>query len=680
MSEILAPCGGMESLIAAVNSGADAVYLGEEHFSARRNAENFNENTLKEAVKLCHYSGVKVYVTLNTLIFDKEMSELAKAIEACARAEIDAFIIQDLGVVRLVKDMVPEVPVHASTQMTVNSLYGAIAAEKLGFSRVVLGRELSFEQIKYITQNCNIETEIFVHGALCVCVSGQCYMSSVLGGRSGNRGLCAQPCRLDFTYGDRHNILSLKDISLIKHLKELENIGVNSFKIEGRMKRPEYVAGAVDACRKALANKEFDIDTLGKVFSRSGFTDGYYTDSFKNMQGIRTKEDVVSAPRALNAMKQIYHRPFVRHIVDINAEILKGKSVKLTAKSGTVNAEITGDIPEIAVNKTMTTDYVKSQLSKLGGTVYRAGDVNVTLDEGLIISASGLNELRRRLIAHLSENMLIKNSHNYRINPYREFTSDIRKNPRMAYRCEVSNQQQLKEALSEDDYEFIYAPYDLLSENTPDKFRIIALPPVFLADCENEVKKKLLWLKESGYTHIGSYTVGHTLLIKELGLIPHGTIRQNITNSISASEHIKTGLQDISLSPELLMQDAIDIAKKTPAKCGIIAYGRLPLMLTRRCPINDGKPCGKNKRKDCKGFIKDRQGNNIPVICGINTVEILNPDVLVLSDRQRDINSFDFVILKFTYEKNTGEILRMYKNDIKSEGKLTRGLYYRGVQ
>ena len=214
MSEILAPCGAMESLTAAVNAGADAVYLGEEYFSARKNADNFTAEQLCDAVRFCHYSGVKVYVTLNTLVFDREIPLLAKAIENCAKADVDAFIVQDMGVARLSRQIVPELPLHASTQMTVNSPEGAIMAKELGFTRVVLGRELSFAQIKAITESCDIETELFVHGALCVCISGQCYMSSVLGGRSGNRGLCAQPCRLDFTSGDRHNVLSLKDLSI----------------------------------------------------------------------------------------------------------------------------------------------------------------------------------------------------------------------------------------------------------------------------------------------------------------------------------------------------------------------------------------------------------------------------------------------------------------------------------
>ena len=286
MSEILAPCGAMESLTAAVNAGADAVYLGEEYFSARKNADNFTAEQLCDAVRFCHYSGVKVYVTLNTLVFDREIPLLAKVIENCAKADVDAFIVQDMGVARLSRQIVPELPLHASTQMTVNSPEGAIMAKELGFTRVVLGRELSFAQIKAITESCDIETELFVHGALCVCISGQCYMSSVLGGRSGNRGLCAQPCRLDFTSGDRHNVLSLKDLSLTEKLPELAKAGITSFKIEGRMKTALYVATVARTYRKAIddymespelyrSNMEYYKSEIAKCTYRQ-FTTGFY--------------------------------------------------------------------------------------------------------------------------------------------------------------------------------------------------------------------------------------------------------------------------------------------------------------------------------------------------------------------------------------------------------------------
>ena len=259
MIEILAPCGGEDSLPAALNSGADAVYLGVTAFSARRNAKNFDLGALSDAVRLCHISGVKVYVTLNTLVFDDELTGLAAAAAGIEKSGADGVIVQDLGAAQVIHKAAPSLRLHASTQMTVTSAAGAEFARKHGFSRVVLAREMSFEEIEHVVKNVDIETEVFVHGALCVCVSGQCLMSAVYGGRSGNRGLCAQPCRLDFTYGDRHSVLSLKDLSIIEHLPELDRIGVTSAKIEGRMKRPEYVAAAVTACRNVLDGKKPDM-------------------------------------------------------------------------------------------------------------------------------------------------------------------------------------------------------------------------------------------------------------------------------------------------------------------------------------------------------------------------------------------------------------------------------------
>ena len=249
MSEILSPLGGISDLQAALNSGADAVYLGLKDFSARKNAENFTAEELETVCAECHRRSVKVYAALNTLVYDSEAEKFAECVKSAAECGVDGLIIQDLGAAEIAKRVCPKLPRHASTQMTLNSAAGVNAAQQLGFCRAVIGRELSFEQIKRVAENTGIELEVFVHGALCVCISGQCYMSSIFGGRSGSRGLCAQPCRLDFTCGDRHSVISLKDSSLVPHLRELDDIGIASLKIEGRMKRPEYIACAADACR-----------------------------------------------------------------------------------------------------------------------------------------------------------------------------------------------------------------------------------------------------------------------------------------------------------------------------------------------------------------------------------------------------------------------------------------------
>ena len=328
MIEILAPCGGENCVPAALNTGADAVYLGVTAFSARKNAKNFTPEQLDEAIRLCRLSGVKVYVAMNTLIFDNELGEAVKTAKSLYEKGIDALIVQDMGLVRRLRNEIPELSLHASTQMTITSAAGAEFARKQGFKRVVLAREMSLKEIKRVVENVDIETEVFVHGALCVCVSGQCLMSAMYGGRSGNRGLCAQPCRLDFSFGNRHNVLSLKDLSVIENLRKLSEIGVTSAKIEGRMKRPEYVAAAVNACRMSLSGETPNMERLKSVFSRSGFTKAYYDGTISDMSGIRTKDDVDSSAAVLKEIRRLYDKPYKRHTVDIHIIIKENAPVK----------------------------------------------------------------------------------------------------------------------------------------------------------------------------------------------------------------------------------------------------------------------------------------------------------------------------------------------------------------
>lgn len=398
MLEILAPCGSPEALEAALNSGADAVYLGLSSFSARKNAANFSFPELAEGVKKAHRQGTRVYVTLNTLVFDDELAEVKKTILQIAEAKADGVIVQDFGVVRLIRDIAPSLRLHASTQMTVTSASGAEFALKQGFSRVVLPRELSLEEIKAITSRVDIETEVFVHGALCVCLSGQCLLSAVIGGRSGNRGLCAQPCRLNYRCGERDYVLSLKDLSLIERLKDLEEAGVTSAKIEGRMKRPEYVAAAVGGCRRSLNGEKADIELLKTVFSRSGFTESYFDGTMRNMQGTRQKEDSEGLSGVLSSVRQTYREPYKRFAVDFEVNIRAELPISCTAVCGSFTEAVTGDIPQKAVNRSTTEEEIIKRIGKLGGTVFKTGQISVNIDSGLSVSAAALNDLRRRAI------------------------------------------------------------------------------------------------------------------------------------------------------------------------------------------------------------------------------------------------------------------------------------------
>lgn len=688
MKEILAPCGGGESLTAALNAGADAVYAGMTRFSARKNAENFDAEELRAAVVECHKRGVKLYVALNTLVYDEELAEFAECVRLAAEVGTDGLIIQDLGAARLAGRICPDMPLHASTQMTLNSVCGVAAAKRLGFSRAVIGRELSSAEIKQIADaadNENIEIEIFVHGALCVCVSGQCYMSSVFGGRSGNRGLCAQPCRLDFSVGGRHNVISLKDSSIIGHLNDRELEGVCSFKIEGRMKRPEYVACAVDACRKSLDGGEYDADRLGGIFSRGGLTESYYDGSMRDMNGIRGRDDVENSARALVGIKELYKSERARFAVDICAVIRAGEPIcaRAVCECGAVEA-LSEVIPETASGKPIGAEDVCKRLGKLGGTQFYPRDIKAEVGEGLYVSAAALNALRRTLCERLESVVLEKLTPIYDIREYapmkRPFSEAVAASKAVKYRAEVTTQEQLEQALKLD-FELIYAPIGLLSEDTPDKGRIAVALPLVLTGIEDEIAARLSALKRLGFSKCLAQTLGAAELLRKCGFETYGGYRMNILNSLAAEACAELGFKDITLSFEGTAAKLAEIGSPIPR--GILAYGRIPLMLTRRCPIADGKPCGRvtpfGEGEPCGGAITDRRGNELRVLCGGNCVELLNPDVLWLGDKGDVLRGFDFAVMKFTDESDLAEILELYRRGGKPEGKLTRGLYFRGA-
>lgn len=674
MSEILAPCGSYESLIAALNSGADAVYAGMKRFSARKNAENFSDEELEKAVTECHKRGVKLYIALNTLVYDEELTDFADCVKTAAKYGVDGIIVQDLGGAELIRQICPKMPRHASTQMTLNSVSGVKAAKELGFSRVVIGRELSKDEIVEISSNTDLELEVFVHGALCTSVSGQCYMSAFFGRRSGNRGLCAQPCRLDFNVNGRHNVISLKDSSLVGKLPELPEI--SSFKIEGRMKRPEYVACAVDACVKSLKNEQYDEELLSNIFSRGGLTDGYFTGRMTDMNGIRGKEDVDFSAKALSSIRSIYKDEFPRIKVDIFVKIQSGTAIYAVADYGCGSIKAISEvIPEKAVGQPLTAKSVCDRMSKLGGTQFYAGKVNAEIEDGLYVSASALNALRRELCDKLGDIVLELNTPVYDIfkPDFPEITSNSAK--KTAYRAEIQTAEQLEQALKLP-FEMIYAPFDLLGENTPEKGRIAVAPPLIIN--EKADRKKLCELREMGFENGFAQTLAHAVLLKECGFKIHGGFRMNILNGISANVCKKFGFSDLTLSIEGAANKLSGISCDIPT--GIVAYGKLPLTLMRRCPIANGKTCGiRGGKNGCEKRITDRFGRNIPVLCGRRSVELLNPDPLILSDKPEVLRKFDFAVFNFTDENNLEEIVKMYENCVSPNGKFTRGMTFDGV-
>ena len=663
--EILAPAGSYESLVAAVRCGADAVYLGAKGLNARRNADNFDDEQLNRAVLYCKQRGVKVYLTANTLVADEEFNEAYHTIDSALGAGADGFIVQDLGLAKVIRECFPSARLHASTQCSASTPDGFRQLEELDFCRAVIPREMSSDEIKEIRQSTSMELEAFVHGALCMSVSGQCYLSAMLGGRSGNRGLCAQPCRLKFSADGKGGCdLSLKDLSLIKHAREMEKLGVCSLKIEGRMKRPEYVAAAVTACRSAL-DGEYDADrenVLRSVFSRSGFTDGYFTGRRADMFGTRQKEDVVAAKEVLKDLSHLYdnENPLVPVTVDFSCE--RGKNAVLTVAADEKTVTVTGAVPEAAINKPMTKESVTARLLKFGGTQYYAHSVNIKLDDGLIIPAGVLNGMRRDAVEKLNAvpdieykklPLPILSMTEHRVEPY--LTASFLH----------------PDTIPKDNpFERIFIPV-WSEEKYFDDEKIGAELPRGLFGCEQKLKKQLTVLKEIGVKKILASNIGAYKTAKDMGFDVFGGFGLNVFNSRTARQ-----FRSPILSFELTLQQANAVSAEDT---GIIGYGKLPLMLTRNCPVKNRIGCEVCKKQ---GRLTDRKGFEFSVKCSpYPCVEIYNPIPLYMGDRIGEIHT-DFVHLAFTDESagEVCEIIKKYSDHAELGKKYTRGLYYRGVK
>ena len=662
--EILAPAGGMESLVAAVRCGANAVYLGTKEINARRGAQNFDINELEEAVEYCHARNVRLYLALNILVSDSELKTAYETVKTALTLGIDAFIVQDLGLAEMIKTHFPTAVLHASTQCSVNTPDGFKKLEELGFKRAVIPREMSLDEIKEIRKSTSLELEAFVHGALCMCVSGQCYLSAMLGGRSGNRGLCAQPCRLGFSADNSKSCdLSLKDLSLIHHIHELAEAGVMSLKIEGRMKRPEYVAASVTACKKAIGgeyNNNFET-TLKSVFSRSGFTDGYLTGKRYDMFGTRQKEDVVSANGVLKELSHLYDNENPLVPIDLEFSCREGERpcLKATALSKTVT--VYGEIPQRAINKPTTAETVGIRISKFGNTPYRVNKCEVSIDEGLIIPASELNGMRRQAVEELMkcERPDV---------PYIEYTE------KPAQRSNNTDEK-------------YYTARFLDPESIPDRhpFKRIFIPvwcndedfidnragveiPRGLFGMEPQLKKRLERLRKIGVKNALCSNLGAYKTAEDMGFKVFGDFGLNIFNSESAA---------MFNSPIISFEATLEhISKINADDKGVIAYGYLPLMITRNCPIKNHLGCSQ-----CTGKLTDRKGFDFSVLCSkYPCVEILNSTVLYMGDRQNEINA-DFLHFYFTTETKSQveKIISSFESGTPLDEKYTRGLYYRGV-
>ena len=686
--EILAPVGNEEMLRAAVFSGADAVYLGFSGFNARTSANNFNADTLKDAVAFCHARGVAVHVALNTTVYGGELPALEQAIRAVAASGADAVICQDLAVATLIGKIAPQLPRHGSTQMSVHSLQGALELKELGFTRVVLARELSMPEVEHITKHCGIETECFVHGALCMCVSGQCYMSAFLGGRSGNRGSCAGPCRLPFEANalpegkpGRLHHLSLKDNSVIDKLDKLQALGVASAKIEGRLRTPEYVAAAVSACLAGREGRAYDRDLLKNAFSRSGFTSGYLDGKIDGtMFGVRSEADAEQTKKTLPMLRELYRRERSRVPVKMKLEIEEGGE-KLTVTDADGSKAFAYGDAEPQPARTDPTESLHRSLAKTGGTPFAVEDQDITveMDGGpWFIPGGAVNELRREALdALLKKREVLRpwptTEEHVPALPLRTLP------PHRTLRARFESWEQVPERAL-DGIEYLILPI-AQADRVPREWRaktLLELPRVMFGKLEEDTARRIAATQDAGFAGYEVSNIAHLRLCR--GLPMSGSFGLNITNQLAAQFYADNGLGSMLILPEVKDSDISTIAPThngRPVPTGVLVYGHMPLMITRACPLQNIHDCA---HCDKTGVLTDRKAKKFPVRCGLGVRTIYNPVPIYMGDKPGAL-TVDYGMAYFTLEsrEETAKILEMIRTHAPFEGDFTRGLYFKGT-
>lgn len=606
--ELLAPAGSLDSLKAAIAAGADAVYFGGGDFNARINAKNFTNDEIAEAIALLHSCGRKAYITLNTLVHDREMDSYLRFAEFVYKAGADALIVADLGGAMAIRRHLPELELHASTQMSGHNVAQAKLLSECGFSRMVCARELPKEDIDHLVKNSPIEIEAFVHGALCVCHSGQCLFSSLVGGRSGNRGECAQPCRLPYKTdaGDQSYPLSLKDLSLAEHITELINSGVHSLKIEGRMKSPEYVYGVVRAFRTLLDEHKnattSEMSNLAKVFSRGGFTDGYYKRKIdSSMLGIRSDEEKQISRIALTSSEKIDAVVVKKQEISALAIIKADNPISLSLSCGDICVTAYGQIPDKAINAPITAEGAEKNLSKLGATPFVLSKFEADIDADLIVPISALNFLRREACEML-ENALRRNEKTkIGFDKYIPLPPDGEK--RTAITARFYSADQITRSAREF-FDIIYLPLQSYSGECEG----ILLPPVIFDSELQKIEKILIQAKKMGAKYALVGNLGALELAKKHGFAVHGDFRFNAYNNESVAKLEKLGVENIILSPELTLPQIRDVK----GDIATVVYGRIPLMLLEKCVVSEVANC--NICAQNTATITDRKGVSFPVL------------------------------------------------------------------
>ncbi|MBP1736146.1 MAG: hypothetical protein H6Q60_27 [Oscillospiraceae bacterium] len=692
--ELLAPAGSPEAVCAAVSGGADAIYLGYGSFNARRNAKNFTRQELEEAVSYCHLRDCRVYLTLNTLISDRELSAAVNLAAEAASLGVDAVLVQDLGLARALRTHIPGLPLHASTQMTLHNLDGVRQAAELGMTRAVLSRELSGEAIASICAQSPIEIEVFVHGALCTCYSGQCFFSCVLGGRSGNRGLCAQPCRLPYGWESSADgyPLSLRDLSLSGHLAQLQNMGVACLKLEGRMKRPEYVyivtsvyAAALREGREPTAG---ELSRLEAAFSRQGFTDGYFrAHTGSELFGIRKEGE---EPRALFAEARAAYsdREVPRVPVRFSAQIHPSCPAELSVSDFEGHAvTVTGSVPEPARTKPLTSQSVADQLAKTGGTFYRCAAAQADVAPELSLPVSALNRLRRQALEELTA-CRSRRPDPFQVSQFVPAPSLPNRRQPPVLTISLSRMDQLTDELLSLRPGLIYLPVGQAAQSLSQVkaalsggIRLGALLPRIVWDRElPALAQELSTLREAGVSDALIGTLGLIAPAAALGFTLRGDYGLELYNSESLLLLQAMGFRSATISFELKLAQIRDLSKAIDAE--LLVYGRLPLMITEHCLIkNHSGICS------CEGThsLIDRKGARFPVLPAPGCRnEIFNALPLYLADKQDDYRSIGLWGARLSFTTETPEeCVRITGQYLAADGnrpaELTRGLYYRAV-
>ncbi len=661
LPELLAPAGSFDALKAAIAGGADAVYFGGGDFNARINAKNFTNEELKQAIDMLHSCGRKAYITLNTLVHERELKDYLRFAKFVYKAGADALIVADLGGAEAIHRHLPQLELHASTQMSGHNFEQAKLLANHGFSRMVCARELPKEDLEYLVKNSPIEIEAFTHGALCVCHSGQCLFSSLVGGRSGNRGECAQPCRLPYKNegGEQGYPLSLKDLSLANHITELIECGVHSLKIEGRMKSPEYVFGVVRALRTLLdenrnATKD-ELVTLARIFSRGGFTDSYYQKSINsNMLGIRSDEEKYVSKTALFSSEKIDGISPKKRGISAFAKIKLGAPMELTLtyKNHFVTAQ--GDIPEAAINAPLSLENIKKNLSKFGATNFELVDFGAEIDENVIVPISSLNALRREATNLLE--IALANSEHERVG-FEKYTPNSPKSSKKALKtARFYKAEQISDSARKY-FDIIYLPL----QNYNGECDGIIFPPVIFDSELSKIEALLQKAKKNGakYALIGN--LGALELAKKYGFEVHGDFRFNVYNNESVAKLENLGVKNIILSPELTLPQIRDVKGDTAT----VVYGRIPLMLLEKCVASEVSSC-----ESCKsGYtqITDRKGITFPVLREFEHRNVIyNSNPTYMADRENDLLRVGITNQHFIFSiesvNEVDNVISCYKN------------------